>query len=195
MNGDKNGVRAEAKEALTRADKAYLVKCDELCTERFFLLPEYKEAQVIFCYCSVGSEPDTSEIIRRSLRDGKKVAAPRVCGEGIMEARLIDRLSAVRPGTFGIPEPSKYEKIVEPEEIDIAIVPAVAFSRDGSRLGHGGGYYDRFLPKVKGLTVGLARERLLMDHIPCEDHDIKMACLITEEKTTRPLKGPRATGI
>ena len=187
MSGDKENARAEARKALAGADKAYLMRCDKECTERFFTLPEYKKAQVIFCYCSVGSEPDTSEIIRRSIEDGKSVAVPRVCGRGKMEARIISGTSDLRPGTFGIPEPSKKEKAVEPEEIDIAVVPGVAFSRDGSRLGHGGGYYDRFLPKVKGLTVGIARERFLMDVIPCEEHDVKVACLITEEKTTRPL--------
>ena len=186
MREDKTTARREAQRILDEAGEEYLRACDAACAESFFTLPEYGRARNIFCYWGAGREPDTGAIIKRAIKDGKTVALPRVLGEGIMEARVIDGVSQLLPGTFGIPEPSKECRLMKPEDIDIVLVPAACFSRDGHRLGRGGGYYDRFLPRIQGLKVGIARERLLADELPLEPHDMPVDCLITEKKITRP---------
>ena len=187
MSEDKRTARAKALAAAKAVGDEYLRACDGDLARLFFTLREYVGARTVFCYWGVGTEPDTSVIIRRSLLDGKRVALPRVIGAGLMEARLIEDLSQLVNGTFGILEPSQYAEKLQPEDIDIAVVPGVAFSADGRRLGRGGGYYDRFLTKVKGLTVALCQERLLTDELPVEEYDIKVRCIITEKKIRRPL--------
>ena len=171
--------------------ETYLRSCDRPIAERFFSLPEYRAARTVMLYVGVGPEPNTRPLIERALLDGKTVALPRVYGHGIMRAHKIGSLLELVPGALGILEPTENSPVIPPNHIDLIVVPGLAFSRDGRRLGHGGGYYDRFLAACPAFIVGLCRERLLMDDLPVEAHDIPVRCLITEENETRPLAGPR----
>jgi len=89
----------------------------------------------------------------------------------------------IETGFKGIPEPTT-GICVRVEDVDIVIVPGVAFSLDGARIGYGGGYYDRLLPRVKGAVpiVALAYEEQIFDSLPAEGHDISMDWIITPER-------------
>ena len=112
--------------------------------ERVLSLEEVKNSRNILIYVSYGSETDTYSIIKRLLEEEKKVAVPRCLENGIMEFIYIKSLDELSAGAFGIPEPSGNIRAVINKNT-VCIVPALSFSPDGTRLGYGGGYYDRFL--------------------------------------------------
>ena len=99
-----------------------------------------------------------------------------------MTARVISGYEMLSSGTFGIPEPSNKSDILMPWDIDMAVVPAVSYDYDGFRLGRGKGYYDRYLCHVKGIKVGLAREKTMVKSVPREEHDIPVDIVVSEDK-------------
>lgn len=161
-------------------EKSYLLLSDRGIRRAFFALPEWEAAKAIFCYVSVGREPDTREILGAALRAGKRVAAPRCLEKGKMLPHWIHSPDALVPARFGLWEPAEDAPEALPEEIDLAIVPCVAADRRGFRLGHGGGYYDRFLSQYRGGTVLLCRELLIRQEIPVEPHDYPVPWVLTE---------------
>ena len=99
-----------------------------------------------------------------------------------MEARIVKSLSELKPAVLGIPAPPDASPAIAPQDLDLIIVPALAFDADGYRLGYGGGYYDRFLRGVSAFTIGLARERLFVEKLPRELHDVAVKCVVTEKE-------------
>ncbi len=140
----------------------------------------YKDAQTIFIYVSVGSEVSTDKIIRKALSDGKRVAVPLCDTQSrTMSAVVIDDMSQLVCGAYGIPEPQTDNKPLEKNCIDLAIVPALAFDRRRMRLGYGGGYYDKFLKDFCGYSVGLAFSCCVTESLPCEEFDIPVCRVIS----------------
>ncbi len=136
-------------------------------------LDEYKNAETVFTYVSVGAEADTRLFIGRAICDGKTVCVPR-CGErerNQMQAIKIASLDALTTGRYGIPEPQSGE-VVPFSEIDFAVIPCLCADSLGNRLGHGAGYYDRFLVDFHGFSLVLCRQELKVDAVPTEAHDI-----------------------
>lgn len=161
---------------------SYLKEAGEEIQRKLLADDMFKDAEKVFCYVSVKNEPATDMIIEQALRIGKEVYVPRCLGQGIMEAVRIsgtEDLSA--RSRFGIPEPAAGLPVGEAEEMDLLVVPCVAATRDGARLGHGMGYYDRFLERAAGRTVVLCYERLLQERIPEEAHDRRPDAVLTEE--------------
>jgi len=129
---------------------------------------------------SIGSEPDTRDLIRRALRDGKIVSVPKCFPGWVMEARRICGLDELAPGRHGLPEPPEESLSFKKEEIDLAIVPCLGCDHHGHRLGYGGGYYDRWLADFDGTSVILCFEHLTMPGLPKEPHDVKADIVITD---------------
>lgn len=142
----------------------------------------WQNARALFCYVSSGWEISTREIISEALAAGKRVAAPLCLGNGIMEAREISSMGDLRLGMLGIDEPLPHCGIIKCSEIDLAIVPALAFGRDASRLGRGGGYYDRYLRECRCIKAGLCYEDFLFDSLPQEPHDVCADLVFTEKR-------------
>lgn len=137
----------------------------------------------VFVYVSVGREIGTRELIRSLLERGSRVCVPKVEGRGIMKAVEISSMSELAPGTWGIPEPPDRPGI-DPEIIQACIVPCLMCSREGSRLGQGGGYYDRFLKKSGAVRIGLCREQRI-GPVPMELHDQYLDYVVTERNVYR----------
>lgn len=139
---------------------------------------EYKKADCVFLYVSFGSEVSTRSLLDRALDDGKSVAVP-LCDvkRHTMTVVLIDSMKCLKEGAYGIPEPDRGAvlrgelKTAEPEEIDLAVVPALAFDVEGNRLGYGGGYYDRFLESYQGVSLGLAFGECVCERLEVEAFD------------------------
>lgn len=128
----------------------------------------------VFAYASVRGELGTRLLLDALAARGFQVLLPRLIGPGIFEAAVHD--GVFEPGGFGIPGPRG--PVVEPA---VALVPGVAFDRQGNRIGHGAGYYDRWLaahPAVR--TVGLAHAFQVVDALPVATHDVPVQGLLTE---------------
>ncbi len=145
--------------------------------------PWVQAADSILLYCSVYPEPDTRALITALLAQGKRIFLPK-CGEGSsMQFYRITGLDdgSVFPGAYDIPEPTGQEMPVL-TECSLCIVPGVAFTAEGSRLGQGGGYYDRWLRAHPDLrTLAMTYAHLIQERIPCEAHDCRVDAVITEQ--------------
>ncbi len=148
-------------------------------TEKLLSIPEIKRGEYILLYYPHRKEVDTLPIIKKLLKEGKKVLLPKVKGKEIIPI-LIKNLSHLKEGYAGIKEPEGEE--VPLEKIDVIIVPGVAFDKKGHRLGYGKGFYDRFLKKVKGLKIGLAYDFQILEELPAEEHDVPLDLIITPTK-------------
>lgn len=177
---DKKELRPYLRSAREELEPGYVESSDKSIYGKLISLPEYIQSERVFCYYSLDGEVDTHSIIKHALAAGKRVYLPVVYGGGLMEAVEIDDVSGLIPGKLNIPEPPGDGRILVPGADDIAIVPALAFTENGYRLGQGGGYYDRFLKKWPGVSVGLCRRSFLLNEIPIEYHDVKVDILITD---------------
>lgn len=136
----------------------------------FAALSEYARAGTVMAFASLTSEPDTDGLLARLQRDGKMIVLPRVEPNGLVA--VIDGGSS-RRGQFGIREP--LGEPIDPATIDLIVVPGVAFTADGWRLGHGKGYYDRFLPSAsKATTVGVCFMEQVVDSLPTTSADVRL---------------------
>lgn len=133
----------------------------------------------IMMYHSLPDELDTHEFLKK-WAGKKRFFLPRINGVNL-EVLPYDE-SRLELGSFHIEEPTGNE-ITNPEEIEMVVVPAVAYDRKGKRLGRGKGFYDRFLAQTKATKVGVGYEFQLVDELPAEDHDIPMDMVITQHTT------------
>jgi|GEM_PF-69683 len=140
----------------------------------------YKKAETVFCFVSYGGEPETREILEDVLKQGKRLCVPRCMENGIMEAVVLDSLDGLEKGMYGIMEPKSGLPTVPFEAIDFAVVPALAFTADGTRLGQGGGYYDRFMEQTPAFTCGICYGQFVLGHIPTEHFDQKVQAVVCE---------------
>ena len=185
MANEKKKLRASIRDLTETLSEDYFRKSDAGIFENLSRMPEYRNARTIFVYWSMDREADTHAIINDALASGKTVTLPVCCAGGVMGARAIDSPEDLVPGMLGIPAPRDGLRDVERVEIDLILVPAVAFDDEGRRLGRGGGYYDRYLNGYGGVTVGLAREKLLCPAVPTETHDMRVQFVVTEERVIK----------
>lgn len=141
---------------------------------------EYRNATTLLLYLHMPTEPDTDCIIRQAIQDGKIIFVPKCISKTEMIAVRIHSFADLAPGAYGIPEPVDCSETVEPDAIDFILVPCVAASGDGRRLGHGAGYYDRFLAGNTDKTVCVCFAAALRDDIPMGENDLLMHRVITE---------------
>ena len=182
-HGDPRARKKELRrELLAKRDalaEEYQRSAGEKIQQRILQSEAYARARRVFVYVSVGSEPPTDGILRRALADGRQVYVPR-CRGNRMEAARLRSMEELTPGRYGIPEPAEDAETAAREELDLVIVPCVAASRDGRRLGHGGGYYDRFLQEGANRAVCLCFQEMLREEIPEEAWDVRIPWVVTE---------------
>lgn len=165
-------------------------------TEKIIDLEEYRRAGTIMVYVDFRNEVETAALIRAALAAGKRVAVPvtDIPGKKLTPSRLLDYPGDLVPGAWGILEPrAEFFRPVRPEEIDLVVVPGVAFDEKGNRLGYGGGFYDRFLPRTRQGTVYLAPafELQVKPDVYPGKHDCPVHILVTEERVIRTDAGRR----
>ena len=144
----------------------------------------YKKSKFLFVFVSYGSEVDTHKLIKHALDSGKRVCVPKVIDKvNGMKAVEIRGWSDLSESYRGILEPElKETDIVEEKAIDLVIVPGVAFDHNGGRLGYGGGFYDRFLLKIKEEChiIAVCYKEQIVNELPMDEHDVKINCIITD---------------
>lgn len=157
----------------------------EIC-DRVIGMPEYERADVILAYMCAKGEVDVSKIVDDAHSRGKRVAFPLCIADGGLRLLIPQTPESFTVGAYGIPEPAIDDSIeVEPSELDLIIVPAVAYTRECLRLGQGGGYYDRLLGKTSAFTVGVGYDFQLLESLPVEAHDIPLDCVALPSQLIR----------
>lgn len=180
----KQELRAAAIAREKNLSPIYCQEADAAICRQVLQSPLYQNAKSIFCYVGTDREIDTMALLRAALRDRKVVAIPLCVGNGVMEARQIKGLSDLVSGRYGILAPKLSCPVVAPEDLELVIVPGCTANGKGQRLGYGGGYYDRYLPRTNCPKVMLCRHQLIAEDIPTEDHDVMMDYLVTERRIT-----------
>lgn len=144
------------------------------------------KCNVVMLYMNINNEVSTSEFADFFMIKGIQVCYPRVCDdEGIMEARVVGDINKdMEQNALKIWEPNLKTHVINPCEIDIIFVPGVAFDLSKNRLGHGKGYYDRFLTNLRkdSIKIGLAYDFQILDSIPADSHDVRMDIIISENR-------------
>ncbi len=140
-------------------------------------------AQTIFAYAAMSDEVQTESLLSGLLAMGKRVAIPWITGKQGMGAALVPSMDLLEVGAYGIlTVREERREILSPQEIDCVIVPGVAFSVDGARLGMGGGYYDTFLPKAeRAVRIAAAFQCQITEDIPRLPHDCGVDWIVTEQ--------------
>ena len=180
----KKSIRQELLKKLRSQDKEQRRLKSEKIRRKLYAHEKFKTADTVMFYIAEDIEVDTEQMIRDSLKSGKKIAVPItiVSQNKLIASLLIDFDKELSKGPYGILQPkSDFVRPVALKKIDLIIVPGVAFDSRGHRLGHGTGYYDRFLSKITEnvLTIGLAFDFQLVDNIPTSSHDIAVKELIS----------------
>ena len=157
---------------------------------RLISLPEYRHETIAF-YVSIARERevDTIPMISASVLQRKKVCVPKVVADGLKFFEINRIEYDLQVGSFGVLEPIGNKEIL-PTEIELVIVPGVAFDEDGNRLGFGRGYYDRFLTRLRNRTpiIALAFDLQVIDKVPSTIGDAKVHKIITESRIINCLK-------
>jgi 5-formyltetrahydrofolate cyclo-ligase len=144
-------------------------------------LDQFKKSHRIALYSSVRGEVRTDSIFFKALECGKEVYFPKVTGSSLSFYRVFG-LEELAPGKFGVPEPDSGAPSVESRELDLLVLPGVAFDCAGSRLGYGKGFYDRFARDIPlGKRVGISYKFQLQKSIPTEGHDTDVGFLVHEQ--------------
>lgn len=170
---DKKTLRKQVRDKLRSLTMEQYEEKSKKIAEQLFQLQEWKKANCIGITISIFPEVNTYPIIEKAWEQGKNVAAVKCVPETRgLEFYQINDFTQVEKGFYGLYEPVVEMTIkVDPKDIQLVIVPGLAFTNEGKRLGVGGGYYDRFLPMYKGKTVSLAFDEQLLEDIPVEPHD------------------------
>ena len=159
--------------------------------DAFLLLPEVRAAHTVMLFYGVGREPDTTGLIDALWEQGKTVLLPRCLPKRGMEARQIVPGAKLVYSAYGIPEPDEECPVVERDTIDLILVPNLCCDKQGYRLGHGGGYYDRYLAGYSGVTVSLCPADWLQEQIPRDEFDLPVGLVLTETGEWRGAEAPR----
>jgi 5-formyltetrahydrofolate cyclo-ligase len=181
----KTAIRKQAHE--NRRQQPEKDAVSEHIVRRFMDLPEYEKAGTVMFYVDVRDEVRTRQALPEALASGKRIVVP-YCLDGELELFWLENMDELELGMYRILEP-KVElrdvaaKRLTPTDLDLVMVPGVAFDRNGGRTGHGKGYYDKLLQHARkdAPLVALSFECQLFEEIPAESHDIFMDKVVTED--------------
>jgi 5-formyltetrahydrofolate cyclo-ligase len=180
MSG-KEQLRKQVKEILSTLPRPVYEDYSYKIARTLFAAPEWMNAKVIGIYVSRQPEVDTYQIIRKAWEQDKIVVVPKCSPtDKRLSFRKLTEFSQLESVYFGLLEPIEAltDEMTE-EMIDLLIVPGLAYTRQGYRLGFGGGYYDRFLSHYSGQTLSLAFDQQILPQFPIEDYDIPVTKIIT----------------
>jgi 5-formyltetrahydrofolate cyclo-ligase len=180
-------LRAAALARRRSTDAATLRSASARIADRVTVLPEFKAAGTILAYLALPQEAQTARIMEYAWLAGKQVAVPAARLDGEYVPVWLKPGDSVARGRFDVPEPV-VQAPAKPDRFDLVIVPGVAFTAAGARLGHGKGYYDRMLARLgrrAGCKVGIGLEFQILAVVPVTASDVGMDVVVTEEKVYR----------
>ena len=181
---DKKELRKNILKMRDSMDEADRFSADETVLLKLLALKEYRDT--IFTFVIYSSEVYTKQLISESLRRGKRVLVPVVDNDKKeMILSELKRAEALQTSDMGILEPSGENiRPVEPKIVDICITPGAVFDKRGYRIGYGGGFYDKMMPRFRSdaKKIGVGYDFQLVDEVPKEEHDQKIDMLITDKE-------------
>lgn len=181
----KNKIREEMKRKRKSMNLEDVFQKSQSVQKCFLEIEQYKNAKSVMVYISLGNEVDTTEIIRDAFSSGKNVLVPVTDSETYeISAHKITVTTEFEKGTFSVKEP-KERVCFDKNEIDVVVVPGIAFDRHGGRIGFGKGCYDKFLKGTKAIKIGFCYDFQLVEHIETESNDVSMDYIITEKEIIR----------
>ncbi len=166
---DKAALRARMRDAIASIKPLQRAMEEELVNAAVMGMPEWQQADTVLLYAHKAPEFSVNSLGNAAFRDGKRCVFPRVGDDGLV-LHEVRAWTDLNPGAFGIMEPPAHAPRLSPSTIDCAIVPGLAWTKHGDRLGQGGGYYDRVLP-VGGTSIGVGFDDQILDEVPVESHD------------------------
>lgn len=174
---DKKELRRQIREQKRAMTEAEIVAASERLGELFRNCPQYQAAKTIYGYLPYNQEVRTVPMLEQAMKDGKRVAVPKCYGEQ-MRFIYMDDLSKVEKGYANIPEPIADEPVAD-DKTALVLMPGLAFTTDGKRMGYGGGFYDKFLASEPDHpTVALCYAFQMVEDLPTNDYDIPVDCVL-----------------
>lgn len=187
----KRELRKKLREVQAEVEPGWISQASEKILQAIREHATYRAARCIMCYVSTAREVATHRLLSAMLSEGKRVAIPWCEGDALRLFRFTG-FEELEPGTLGILEPlaelrADPARQIRPDELDLILVPGLAFDLCGGRLGRGKGYYDRFLKTIprSAVRIGLAFEYQILDEVPTTPSDEKMDWIITEKGVYR----------
>lgn len=182
LNAQKQAARRAARQQLAQISPQEFSAIGAAMWQTLQAQPAWQSAESVFCFVGALHEPDTMPILQGALSAGKQLLVPRIAGPGQMQLVPLQSLERLQPGAFGILEPGQALPAVPAGSgVQLAVLPCLAATRSGARLGHGGGYYDRFLENYSGLRLILCPEALLAQSLPTGPLDEPAQAVLTEK--------------
>lgn len=182
----KANLRASMRRRLAALSPADVADASEAACRLLAGSDAFARAEVVLLYAAMPTEPDTGPLARRCLASGKRLCLPRADWETsqIDPFEVADWEHGLLQGRHGIREPGINAPLVPLGEIDLIVVPGLAFDEAGRRLGRGGGFYDRFLERTAGraFAFGLAFDEQVVSEVPAETHDASVDAVATDRR-------------
>ena len=174
---DKKELRSRIRAQKRAMTEEEIVTKSEKLGELFAVSPLYRQAKTIYGYLPYNQEVRTVPMLEQAIRDGKRVAVPKVLGDEMIFIYM-DDLTAVEKGYAGIPEPVANGPAAD-DPTALVLMPGLAFDPQGRRIGYGGGFYDRFLAEEPNHpTLALCYAFQMVPQIPTEEFDIPVDCVL-----------------
>lgn len=184
----KDSLRASVLALRRSLDTTEVLKRSAVVQERFLRESAYREAKSVALYAGSSDEVQTGLIQKDALKCGKEIFYPRVVDNNpYLAFYRVSSNEDLSPGAYGMLEPKVGIGLSEKpaSEIDLIVVPGVAFDPHGARIGYGKGYYDRALAAYEGTVSALAFDLQVVEEVPTEAHDVRMALLVSESRVYR----------
>lgn len=174
---DKKALRAQIRGLKRAMTEEQIVTKSERLGELFAQSQLYKNAKTIYGYLPYNQEVRTVAMLEQAIRDGKRVAVPKCYGD-TMKFIYMDDLSKVESGYAGIPEPIADDPVAD-DKTALVLMPGMAFTEKGDRMGYGGGFYDKFLAaEPEHPTLALCYDFQMVESLPTEEYDIPVDCVL-----------------
>ncbi|MDO5517647.1 MAG: 5-formyltetrahydrofolate cyclo-ligase [Clostridium sp.] len=189
ISNKKKQIRQDILKIRRGMDIEKKLDCDKSIEEKFFESSFYKQAENIFIYISYDSEINTKSMINRAIKEGKNIYVPRTeFSTKLMNAVKINNFENLIESRYGILEPKKDEPFINPNDLDLIVVPGVAFDKDGGRIGYGAGYYDRYFKRINKenksriTKLALVYDFQIIDKVPSDEEDVSIDAVLTEKQ-------------
>lgn len=174
---DKKALRREIREKKRAMTEEEIILRSEKLGQLFAQSEAYRKAKTVYGYLPYNQEVRTVPMLEQALREGKRVAVPKIYGD-TMKFLYLDDLSRVEKNDMGIPEPIADTPVAD-DKTALVLMPGLAFTKRGDRMGYGGGFYDRFLAEEPDHpTLALCYDFQMVDSLPTEEFDIPVDAVL-----------------